>query len=56
LINNVFDFRPSSIKKEIGVYNFFEFASYGHAGVLGDKLPWERLDRVDILKELANDY
>ena len=56
LIHNVFDFRPSSITKEIGVNDFFELASYGHVGVLVDKLPWERFDKVDILKELANDY
>ena len=56
LIHNVFDFRPSSITREIGIYDFFELASYGHVGVLIETLPWERLDKVDILKELSNDY
>lgn len=56
LIHNVFDFRPSSITREIGVFDFFELASYGHVGVLINTLPWESLDKVDILKELANDY
>ncbi len=56
LIHNVFDFRPSSITKEIGIYDFFELASYGQVGVLIETLPWESIDKVDILKELANDY
>lgn len=56
LIQNMFDFRPSSITKEIGVFDFFELASYGHVGVLINTLPWERLDKIEILKELANDY
>jgi len=56
LIHNLFDFRPSSITREIGVFDFFELASYGHVGVLIETLPWERTDKVDTLRQLANDY
>ena len=42
-------------KCEIGINNFYELSSYGHVGVLTDKLPWERLDKVDLLKKFAYD-
>jgi len=50
----IFDFRPSSIISELGLLNplgwsYQETAAYGHFG--RDVFPWERTDKVDILKE-----
>ena len=56
IINNVFDFKPKSITNEIGIKDFVELAQYGQVGVLINELPWERLDKVNTLKELTNDY
>lgn len=55
-INIVFDFKPKSITKEIGIKNFVELAQYGQVGVLINELPWEQLDKVNTLKEQTNDY
>lgn len=55
IIHKVFDFKPQAITKEIGVNDFYQLASYGHVGVLIDKLPWEKIDKVDLLKKLAYD-
>ena len=55
VIHQTFNFEPKSITKEIGTNNFYELSSYGHVGVLMDKLPWERLDKVKVLRQLAYD-
>jgi|SRR5690554_2152720 len=55
VIYQVFNFEPKSIIKEIGTNNFYELSSYGHVGVLTDKLPWERIDKVNLLKRLVYD-
>lgn len=51
----MFNFEPKPIRNEIGTDNFYELSSYGHVGVLIDKLPWEKIDKVDLLKKLAYD-
>lgn len=55
VIYQVFNFEPKSIIKEIGTNNFYELSSYGHVGILTDKLPWERIDKVNLLKRLVYD-
>lgn len=55
VIHQVFNFEPKSIIKEIGVDNFYQLSSYGHVGVLTDKLPWERTDKVELLKKIVYD-
>lgn len=55
VIHKVYNFEPKSITKEIGTENFYELSAYGHVGVLTDELPWEGLDKVELLKKLAND-
>ena len=56
IIRDVFDFKPNTIKKTFGEINFYQISAYGQVGVYSDTLPWEQTDKVDILKELANDY
>ncbi|CDR30943.1 S-adenosylmethionine synthase [Acholeplasma oculi] len=55
IIHQVFNFEPKSITNEIGANNYYELSSYGHVGVITNKLPWERLDKVDSLRHLAYD-
>ena len=50
----IFDFRPSSLIRELGLLNplgwsYQKTAAYGHFG--RDMFPWEKTDKVDILKE-----
>jgi S-adenosylmethionine synthetase len=55
LINKVFNFKPKSITKEIGTDSFYQLSSYGHVGVLTDKLPWERTDKIYLLRKPVYD-
>lgn len=55
VIHQAFNFEPKSITNEIGTENFYQLASYGHVGVLIDKLPWERTDKVEVLINLVYD-
>jgi len=55
IIQKVFNFKPKAITQEIGISNFYQLASYGHVGVLTDKLHWEKLDKVEILKKITHD-
>ena len=56
IIHQVFNFEPRRIIEEINYTDLYKLSAYGHVGVLIETLPWERLDKVDILKKLANDY
>ncbi len=56
VIREVFDFKPNTIKRAFGEIDFYKLAAYGQVGVFTNTLPWEQTDKVDILKELANDY
>lgn len=56
IIHQLFIFEPRRITEEINYQNLYELSSYGHVGVHIDELPWERLDKVEILNRLANDY
>ncbi|MFD0673650.1 methionine adenosyltransferase [Cohnella sp. GCM10027633] len=55
LINNNFDLRPAGIIKMLDLRRpiYRQTAAYGHFGRTDLDLPWERLDRVDGLKQGA---
>lgn len=50
IIKQVFDFRPSSIVKSLGLKNpiYSQTAAYGHFG--WSEFPWEKLDKVEKIK------
>lgn len=52
LINQHFDFRPAAIIRDLNLRRpiFKQVAAYGHFGRNDLDLPWERLDKVDLLK------
>jgi S-adenosylmethionine synthetase len=53
VVNEVFDFRPASIIKDLDLTSpgFAATAAYGHFGRPG--FSWEQLDRVDSIREVA---
>ncbi len=53
LIQRHFDLRPEAIIETLGLRNpiFKQTAAYGHFGRNDLDLPWERLDKVDVLKQ-----
>jgi S-adenosylmethionine synthetase len=55
LINNNFDLRPGAIIRDLDLRRpiYRQTAAYGHLGRTDIDLPWERLDRVETLKEQA---
>lgn len=54
IINQVFDLRPGALIKNLGLRNpiFQQTAAYGHFGRTDINLPWESLDKVNIIKNL----
>lgn len=56
LIENNFDLRPAGIIKMLDLRRpiYKQTAAYGHFGRNDLDLPWERLDKVDILKSYLN--
>ena len=56
IIHEVFNFEPRRITEEINYTDLNKLSSYGHVGIHIDTLPWERLDKVEKLNRLANDY
>lgn len=54
IINQVFDFSPNNIIKELDLKNvkYSNTTLYSHFGK--NNLPWESLDKVEILKKLTN--
>src|SRR3712207_6413140 len=54
IINKVFDLRPAAIIKELDLRRpiYRQTAAYGHFGRIDVDLPWERLDKVEKIKEL----
>ena len=61
VINKVFDFRPGLIIKNLDLINHPTFryqdtSIYGHFGRPDLNLPWERLDKVDEIKNLLSKY
>jgi len=55
IINKVFDFRPSKIISKLKLLQpiYRQVAAYGHFGRPDLDLPWERLDMVDAIRDLA---
>lgn len=55
LIKNNFDLRPAAIIKDLDLLRpiYKQVAAYGHFGRNDLDLPWERLDKVDMLKKQA---
>ena len=53
LVYIYFDFRPGAIIKNLGLRSplYKQVASYGHFGRNDLDLPWERLDKVDVLSD-----
>jgi len=54
-VQRVFDFRPAAIIESLDLRRpiYRQTAAYGHFGRLDLDLPWEKLDRVDLLKQAA---
>ena len=52
IINRHFDLRPSSIIEMLDLQKpiYKQTAAYGHFGRSDIELPWERLDKIDVLK------
>ncbi|MBU3195072.1 methionine adenosyltransferase [Clostridium algidicarnis] len=52
IINNVFDLRPASIIKELDLRRpiYKQVAAYGHFGRSDLDLPWEKLNKVNVIK------
>ena len=53
----IFDFRPSALIADLGLlapngWNYLDSAAYGHFG--RPKFPWEKTDKVDVLREALN--
>jgi S-adenosylmethionine synthetase len=55
IINKFFDLRPGAIIKNLGLRRpiYRKTAAYGHFGRTDVELPWEKLDKVDVLKKEA---
>jgi len=56
VIRELFDFRPKSIIENFNLRRpiYKKLAAYGHFGRIDLDLPWERLDKVDELKNAFN--
>ena len=55
IVNEVFDLRPAAIIKELDLRSpiYRQTAAYGHFGRTDIELPWEKCDKVDILRQKA---
>jgi len=55
LINKHFDFRPGAIIQNFNLRRpiYFKTAAYGHFGRTDVEFPWEKTDKVEILKKEA---
>ena len=58
VINEVFDCRPGMIIKNFSLkkpsFKYQDISNYGHFGRPDVDLPWEKLDKVEIIKKLIN--
>ncbi|HHU70084.1 MAG TPA: methionine adenosyltransferase [Thermoanaerobacterales bacterium] len=55
LVNEVFDLRPAAIIEDLDLRRpiYKQLAAYGHFGRMELDLSWERLDKVEILRQKA---
>ncbi|HLV08722.1 MAG TPA: methionine adenosyltransferase [Halanaerobiales bacterium] len=56
IIREVFDLRPAQIIRDLNLRKpiYQQIASYGHFGRNDLELPWERIDKVELLRKLAD--
>lgn len=56
LLSEHFDLRPGAIIRDLGLRRpmYQQVAAYGHFGRDDLDLPWERTDKVDLLRDAAN--
>lgn len=56
IVNKVFDLRPGAIIRDLDLRRpiYRQVAAYGHFGRTDIDVPWERLDKVEEIKELFN--
>ena len=56
IIDKVFDLRPGCIIRDFSLikpeFRYEDLASYGHFGRPDINCPWEKLDKVEIIKKL----
>lgn len=59
IIEKVFDLTPAGIIKAFSLtkptFKYQDLASYGHFGRPDLDLPWEKLDKVDVIKKIINE-
>ena len=57
VLRAAFDLRPGAIIRDLGLRNpiYRQTAAYGHFGRTDLDLPWEKIDKVEILQKLAKD-
>ena len=55
IITSTFDLRPGAIIKSLDLRRpiYRQTAAYGHFGRSDINLPWEKLDKVEVLKKAA---
>ena len=55
-IRELFDLRPAGIIQMLNLRQpiYKKTAAYGHFGRTDVELPWEQLDKVELLKDLVN--
>lgn len=55
IVNKAFDLRPAAIIRDLGLRRpiYRQIAAYGHMGRMDLDIPWEKTDRVEVLKKLA---
>ena len=53
IVDKNFDFRPAAIIKNLDLRRpiYRKTAAYGHFGRTDIELPWERLDKVEVLRK-----
>lgn len=56
IVTKVFDLRPAAIIRDLDLRRpiYKQVAAYGHMGRTDIDIPWERTDRVEQIKKLAN--
>lgn len=55
IVNKVFDLRPSAIIEKLNLRQpiYRQVAAYGHMGRIDLNVPWEKTDKVDIIRKEA---
>ncbi|MBR1779493.1 MAG: methionine adenosyltransferase [Clostridia bacterium] len=57
IVNRVFDLRPAAIINSLNLRNpiYRQLATYGHMGRVDLNIPWEQLDKTELLESLGKD-